>query len=102
MEDNISAAKGFLSHGLESQETCDSSYTQPERELPLFMQRPQSSGIDLTAFSFAKPVTRSKGYTLQEPPTHPLNPTPLSKAVTSKLLNKPMLDSNQSLRAKEE
>ncbi|KAL2866462.1 uncharacterized protein BJX67DRAFT_381980 [Aspergillus lucknowensis] len=35
------------------------------QQSPLLMERPQSSGIDTTAFSFAKPVQNSKPFSLQ-------------------------------------
>lgn len=42
------------------------------------MQRPQSSGIDMTGFSFAKPAAKHKGFSLPPPSKQGLinlNPT---------------------------
>lgn len=39
---------------------------QPAVSTPLLLQRPRSSGIDITAFSFAKPVHQHKSFTLRQ------------------------------------
>lgn len=41
---------------------------QPNRKKPVLMQRPQSSGIDVTGFSFARPANQPKGFTLKPIP----------------------------------
>ncbi|CEO60469.1 hypothetical protein PMG11_05096 [Penicillium brasilianum] len=41
---------------------------QPNRKKPVLMQRPQSSGINLTSFSFARPESQPKRFTLKPIP----------------------------------
>lgn len=41
-----------------------------------FMQRPRTPGVDLTAFSFAKPASHRQGFALRNLPKHaPINVT---------------------------
>lgn len=48
-----------------------------EKRVPLLMQRPPSSGIDLTAFSFTKPVSHNKCFSLRVLPKQgSINPRP--------------------------
>lgn len=41
-----------------------------EKRPPLLMQRPPSSGIDLTAFSFTKPASHQQAFSIRAMPTH--------------------------------
>ncbi|KAJ6095914.1 hypothetical protein N7486_006660 [Penicillium sp. IBT 16267x] len=53
------------------------SHAQTGTQSQWFMQRPKSSGIDTTAFSFAKPASHRQGFALRKPPTYPpVSPTP--------------------------
>lgn len=48
-----------------------------EKRTPLLMQRPPSSGIDLMTFSFTKPVSHQKGFSLRGLPKQgSINPRP--------------------------
>ncbi|KAJ5646940.1 hypothetical protein N7490_003312 [Penicillium lividum] len=59
------------------------------------MQRPQSSGIDTTAFSFAKPAIHRQGFTLSKPPKLPaVNSIPLENSLPLELLKPPLGQSN--------
>lgn len=55
------------------------------------MQRPKSSDIDTSGFSFAKPASRRQGFALRKPPKHP----PVSSTPPANLL--PLELQNQSL-----
>lgn len=49
---------------------------------PLLMQRPPSSGIDITGFSFAKPVSHSLGFSLSGGPKQGrIDPASLGAAI---------------------
>ena len=41
---------------------------QANQKKPALMQRPKSSGIDVTGFSFARPANQPKGFTLKSIP----------------------------------
>ncbi|OKP13138.1 hypothetical protein PENSUB_1238 [Penicillium subrubescens] len=51
--------------------TLPLSNGQPSRKKPALMQRPQSSIIDVTNFSFARPANQPKGFTLKPMPRLP-------------------------------
>ena len=72
MEQNTQVeGRPFSSHVSPSEDVDALSFGQRERPM-LLMQRPGSSGIDMTGFSFAKPSSQRKGFSLRSIPTHSL------------------------------
>lgn len=48
-----------------SQDRDSNHASSKEIAVPVLMERPQSSGIDVTAFQFSKPVQRGKNFSLR-------------------------------------
>ncbi|KAJ5759484.1 hypothetical protein N7520_006640 [Penicillium odoratum] len=67
------------------------SHAQTGIQSPWFMQRPQGSGIDTTAFSFAKPAIHRQSFTLSKPPRLPtVNSIPLGHSLPLELPKPPL------------
>lgn len=66
---NTSSAMGTLFPFLKAQRPLDAlSHDQEDPGAAVFMQRQKSSAIDVTAFSFAKPGSRQRGFSLRSLP----------------------------------
>jgi hypothetical protein len=66
------------------------SHAQTETHSPWFMQRPKSSGIDMAAFSFAKPASHRQAFALRKPPKcPPVISTPIANLLPLNLQRQP-------------
>lgn len=63
-----SMATGCLSPYFKPRPMGPAPHRPPIQKPPLLMQRPQSSGIDVAGFSFAKPAASQKAFSLRPPP----------------------------------
>lgn len=67
------------------------------------MERPQSSGIDIPAFSFAKPAAHQKGFSLRAVPKQGLvHLDPVRDASTVETQNRGTRHDDKSLAAKDQ